>query len=129
MVMSILLKLSSSSTILKIVDSQTIWVKAFIDERISSDIKVGQKANITLRSKNDAIFEGEVKRIVAQSDAVTQEREVNIAFKELPIPFYINEQARVNIEVKTIKNALKIPLNTLVYKDKKEVYIQKIYKY
>lgn len=112
--------LSSSSTILKIVDSKTIWVKAFIDERISSDIKVGQKANITLRSKNDAVFEGEVKRIVAQSDAVTQEREVNIAFKELPIPFYINEQARVNIEVKTIKNALKIPLNTLVYKDKKE---------
>ena len=112
--------LSSSASILKIVDSQTIWVKAFIDERISSDIKVGQKAYITLRSKNDAVFEGEVKRIVAQSDAVTQEREVNIAFKELPIPFYINEQARVNIEVKTIKNALKIPLNTLVYKDKKE---------
>ena len=112
--------LSSSASILKIVDSQTIWIKAFIDERISSDIKVGQKAYITLRSKNDAIFEGEVKRIVAQSDAVTQEREVNIAFKELPIPFYINEQARVNIEVKTIKNALKIPLNTLVYKDKKE---------
>lgn len=111
---------TTSSTILKIVDSQTIWVKAFIDERISSDIKVGQKANITLRSKNDAVFEGEVKRIVAQSDAVTQEREVNIGFKELPIPFYINEQARVNIEVKTINNALKIPLNTLAYKDKKE---------
>lgn len=112
--------LSTSATIFKIVDSKTIWVKAFIDERISSDIKVGQKANITLRSKNDAIFEGEVKRIVAQSDAVTQEREVNIGFKELPIPFYINEQARVNIEVKTINNALKIPLTTLAYKDKKE---------
>ena len=26
----------------------------------------------------------------------------------------------MNIEVKTINNALKIPLNTLVYKDKKE---------
>ena len=111
---------TSSATILKIVDTETIWVKAYIDERISNDIKVGQKAKITLRSKNDTIFEGEVKRVVAQSDAVTQEREINIAFKQVPIPFYINEQARVNIDVKTINNALKVPLNTLVFKDKKE---------
>jgi len=111
---------TSSSPILKIVDPKTIWIRAYIDERISGDVKVGQKAYITLRSKSDKMFDGYVKRIVAQSDAVTQEREINVAFDKLPIPFYINEQARIAVKVKTITDALKVPLNTLKKKNKKE---------
>ena len=111
---------ASSTTILKIVDPKTLWIKAYIDEKISGDIKVGQKAEITLRSQSNKQFTGYVKRIVAQSDAVTQEREINVAFDELPIPFYINEQARVTINVKTISNAITIPLNTLKVEDGKE---------
>ena len=111
---------ASSTTILKIVDPKTLWIKAYIDEKISGDIKVGQKAEITLRSQSNKQFTGSVKRIVAQSDAVTQEREINVAFDELPIPFYINEQARVTINVKTISNAITIPLNTLKVEDGKE---------
>ena len=111
---------ASSTTILKIVDPKTLWIRAYIDEKISGDIKVGQKAEITLRSQSNKQFTGSVKRIVAQSDAVTQEREINVAFDELPIPFYINEQARVTINVKTISNAITIPLNTLKVEDGKE---------
>ena len=111
---------ASSTTILKIVDPKTLWIKAYIDEKISGDIKVGQKAEITLRSQSNKQFTGSVKRIVAQSDAVTQEREINVAFDELPIPFYINEQARVTINAKTISNAITIPLNTLKVEDGKE---------
>ena len=109
-----------STTILKIVDPKTLWIRAYIDEKISGDIKVGQKAEITLRSQSNKQFTGYVKRIVAQSDAVTQEREINVAFDELPIPFYINEQARVTINAKTISNAITIPLNTLKVEDGKE---------
>lgn len=111
---------ASSTTILKIVDPKTLWIRAYIDEKISGDIKVGQKAEITLRSQSNKLFTGSVKRIVAQSDAVTQEREINVAFDELPIPFYINEQARVTINAKTISNAITIPLNTLKVEDGKE---------
>ena len=111
---------ASSTTILKIVDPKTLWIRAYIDEKISGDIKVGQKAEITLRSQSNKQFTGSVKRIVAQSDAVTQEREINVAFDDLPIPFYINEQARVTINVKTISNAITIPLNTLKVEDGKE---------
>lgn len=111
---------ASSTTILKIVDPKTLWIRAYIDEKISGDIKVGQKAEITLRSQSNKQFTGYVKRIVAQSDAVTQEREINVAFDELPIPFYINEQARVTINAKTISNAITIPLNTLKVEDGKE---------
>ena len=56
---------------------------------------------------------------MAQSDAVTGEREVNIAFDELPIPFYIKEQAEVSIYTKHVKDMVKVPSNSLVYKDEK----------
>ena len=115
-----------SQSILTIVDPKTIWIKAYIDEKISGDVKVGQKASITLRSQSDKKFSGYVKRIVAQSDAVTGEREVNIAFDALPIPFYINEQAEVSISTKHFKNIVKIPSVSIVYTDEKNgIWINK----
>jgi len=108
-----------TQAILKIVDPKTVWVKAYIDERISSKIKVGQKAKITLRSEPNKKFNAYVKRIVAQSDVVTQEREVDISFEKLPIPFYINEQTEVLISTKKLLNVVKVPTKLLVYKDAK----------
>lgn len=105
--------------ILKIVDPKTVWIKAYIDERISGDIKVGQKAEITLRSQPNKKFMGYVRRIVPQSDAVTQEREVDIAFYKLPIPFYINEQAEVLVMTKTLQNVITIPAEVIVHKNTK----------
>jgi multidrug efflux pump subunit AcrA (membrane-fusion protein) len=105
--------------ILKVVDPKTVWIKAYIDERISGDIKVGQKASITLRSQANKKFSGVVKRIAPQSDAITQEREVDVAFDNLPIPFYINEQAEVLIDTEAFKNVVKIPSNLLIHKDGK----------
>jgi RND family efflux transporter MFP subunit len=109
----------SSQPILKIVDSKTVWIKAYIDEKLSGNIKVGQKATISLRSQGEKKFDGVVKRIVAQSDAITQEREVNVAFDKLPIPFYINEQAEVNIFAKSYKDIVKIPARAVTYEDGK----------
>ncbi len=103
--------------ILKIVDPKTVWVKTYVDERLSGSVKVGQEATITLRSQTYRNYEGIVKRIVAQTDAVTLEKEVDVAFKTLPKPFYINEQAEVNIVTSRLKEVLKIPANTLVYHD------------
>jgi RND family efflux transporter MFP subunit len=115
---------NASDVILKIVDPKTLWISAYIDERISGKVKVGQKTNITLRSKSGEVFSGVVKRIVAQSDALTQEREINVMFDEIPIPFYINEQARVSVVVENISKALKIPLKTLTtYNEKEGVWI------
>jgi multidrug efflux pump subunit AcrA (membrane-fusion protein) len=108
-----------SQTILKIVDPKTVWVKAYIDEKISGDVKVGQNAVITLRSNHDIKHSAKVKRIVAQSDAITGEREVDVAFDKIPIPFYINEQAEVSIFAKEYHDIVKIPSNILTYHDSK----------
>jgi len=105
--------------ILEIVDPKGVWIKAYIDEKISGDIKAGESATITLRSHPDKSYKGYVSRVVPQSDMVTGEREVDVLFQNLPKPFYINEQAEVVIETKVLKNIVKIPLNALVYKNGK----------
>ena len=115
-----------SQTILQIVDPKSVWIKTYIDEKISGNVKVGQKASIKLRSQHEKRFSGTVKRIVAQSDAVTQEREVNVAFDKLPIPFYINEQAEVNIASKTYTDVVKVPAHALsYYNEKTGVWVEK----
>jgi len=103
-----------TNPIFKIVDTENLWVQTKVDERISSVIKVGQKAKITLRSQPNHIFNGTVKKINAMSDAVTLEREVDVRFNQLPKPFYINEQAEVVIAVKQYQNIVKVPVNTVV---------------
>ena len=108
----------STTPILKIVDPKSVWVAAYVDERISGGIKKGQKATIRLRSQEDVSLQGFVKRIAPQSDPITQEREVDVAFKTLPEPFFINEQAEVNIVTQKLKDVLIIPSKLLRYKDK-----------
>ena len=106
-----------ATPILEVVDTNTLWVETKIDERISSKIKVGQNANIRLRSQANKIYKGKVKRVNAISDAVTLEREIDVAFSNIPEPFYINEQAEVTIEIKTFTDVVKIPLKVLVQND------------
>ncbi len=108
--------LLAAQTLFEIVRSDDIWVKANIDERISGDVKVGAKATIKLRSSKKQ-YDAYVKRIAPQSDAITQEREVDVAFENLPIPFYMNEQAEVYIDTKELKNVVIVPAVTIVYKD------------
>jgi multidrug efflux pump subunit AcrA (membrane-fusion protein) len=111
-------------TLVKIVDPQTLWAKAWVDERISGKVKVGQRAAITLRSREDAPLDGVVRRIAAVSDPVTEEREVDVGFVKIPKPFYINEQVEVSIAIETFDGLYKVPLHLLVqYKGEKGVWI------
>lgn len=102
-----------SQPIVRIVDPKMVWVKAYIDERISGKVAVGNSALITLRSRSGAPLSGHVARIAAMSDAVTQEREVDVAFDAPAIPFYINEQAEVSIVTETVDTLIKVPLSLL----------------
>jgi len=118
--------ITSSQTIYEIVDPKTVWIKAYIDEKLSGNIRLSQSATITLRSQRENPYKGSVKRIVAKSDAVTQEKEVDIIFNTLPIPFYINEQAEILISIKEFSNIIKIPVNAVVYKHEEPcVWVEK----
>lgn len=113
-----------SAAIFKIVDPATLWVRANIDERVASKVQVGQKATIKLRSKPNEKIEATLQRVVAISNAVTLEREVNIGFDKIPKTFFINEQAEVSISVAKYSNVLKVPLKVITkHEGKRGVWV------
>ncbi|WP_457602651.1 efflux RND transporter periplasmic adaptor subunit [Nitratifractor sp.] len=113
--------IAAQQPIVTVVDPQEVWVKAYIDERISGQIAKDQKAQILLRSKAGQKLRGFVARIEAESDPVTEERVVDVAFDKVPIPFYLNEQAEVTIRTGQVKGAILVPL-TLIRHDGVWVY-------
>lgn len=113
-----------STTIFKIVDPKTLWVRANVDEKVAGELKVMQKATITLRSKPQEKIPATLERVVAISNAVTLEREINIGFNTTPQEFYMNEQAEVNVEVATYKDVVKVPARLLrTYKEQRGLWI------
>ncbi len=117
--------INPNQTLVEIVNPKDVWIKTHIDTRISGDVKLGNIAIIELRSSNIK-FHGKVTNIKPINNSVTNEREINVSFDNLPIPFYLEEQAVVNIKIKELKNILKIPLSALaIYKEKNGVWIIK----
>lgn len=104
---------AAAQTVVRVLDPSSLWVRSYIDERISGAISVGQPAIITLRSMPNNPFKGIVKRIDFQSDKVTQEHVVYVGFSEPINQYYLNEQAEVSILTKTLSSVKILPIDTL----------------
>jgi RND family efflux transporter MFP subunit len=114
-----------NQTLIDIVNPKDVWVQTYIDTRKSGDISIGDKATIKLRS-GDRLYNGYVANIKPINNSVTYEREVDVKFDRLPIPFYLEEQAIVDINSMKFKNITKIPNKALtIYKEKNGVWIEK----
>ncbi len=106
-------------SIFTMADPKTVWVKANVDESQLQGVAVGKKAMITLRSLPDEQLSGHVSRLGRQSDRVTEELEVDVAFSEPLKNFRLGEQSDVYIVAGMKKDALSLPSVTIVMKDKK----------
>ena len=117
--------LPPNSTIIEVVNPKDVWVQTYIDTRISGDVKIGDEAIIKLRSSNKR-YKGKVVNINPVNNPITYEREIDVKFDNLPIPFYMSEQARVWIKIKNLKNIIKIPAKAIVfYQEKEGVWVVK----
>ncbi len=94
----------------KLVDPDTLWVAARIDESLVGRLAEGQSARIRLRSGGE--YEGRLVRISRQSDAATRELEVNVAFDVPPARFAIDQEAEVSI-LAGVEQGLVIPVAAL----------------
>ena len=110
---------SPGMAIFTLVDPRTIWVKANVDESQLKGVAVGNKAMITLRSSPGEQLPGQVARLGHQSDRVTEELEVDVAFTEPLKNFRLGEQSEVYIMAGMKKAAPSLPSATIVTKDKK----------
>jgi RND family efflux transporter MFP subunit len=98
------------SPIFRMVDTRKLWVAARIDESVVGQVEVGQPATIRLRGGKE--LSGEVARINRQSDAATRELEVDVAFRDIPERFAIDQEAQVVIHAGEEKGMV-IPPSTL----------------
>lgn len=99
----------AGQAVLRLVDPARLWVRARVDQARAQGIAVGQTADIVLRSTPGAALPGKVVRIELQSDAVTEERIINVAFDPAPSQLYLGELAEVTIRLAGARNVLTVP--------------------
>lgn len=111
-------------TIFKLADPRTVWVKANVDESHLKSVAVGKKAMIALRSSPGQHFPGQVARLGRESDRVTEELEVDVAFNPPFENFRLGEQSDVYIVTETRNSVPSLPSAILVViENKRGVWI------
>jgi HlyD family secretion protein len=101
--------LGTGEPVFTLIDPNSVWVLAYIDESKAGDIHVGEPAELVLRSLPRQRFQGKVARIEPESDRVNEERRVEIAFDRIPDSFNLGEQAEVYIRTQRLPQALLVP--------------------
>lgn len=97
---------------------ETVWVKANVDESQLKGVVPGQPATITLRSAPGEKFPGQVARLAWESDRVTEELEVDVAFTPARKNFRLGEQAEVLIATGARQGAPSLPKAALMTRGK-----------
>ena len=96
-------------SVFTLVAANTVWAVSYVDERLAGRLAIGQPAEITLRSNLAASIPGHVERIEVQSDAVNEERLVDVAFDKVPADIHLAEQAEVRITTGVLPSAVLVP--------------------
>jgi HlyD family secretion protein len=105
----------AGQAVLRLADPARVWVRARVDQTRAAGVTAGQVADIVLRSTRGVPRPGKVARVELQSDAVTEERIVNVAFDPVPEQLYLGELAEVNIRLPALENVLSVPRAALVH--------------
>jgi HlyD family secretion protein len=103
--------------ILKLADPTSIWVTVFVDAREAGSLRMGDAADIALRSIAGRTFAGKIARIRRESDRVTEQLTVDIRFDERPTRLTLGEQAEATMRPMT-KQVLAVPLAAVVQSPK-----------
>ena len=101
--------LAAGEPVFTLIDPETVWVLAYIDETKAGNIQVGASAEIVLRSQPGQRIAGRVARIEPESDRVNEERRVEIAFDRIPADFPLGEQAEVYVTTARLAQGVFVP--------------------
>ena len=93
-------------SVFTLVAANTVWVRGYVDERLAGRLTLGQPVEIILRSNPGQLIAGHIGRIEIQSDAVNEERLVDVAFDQIPENVHLAEQAEVIITTGTLARAV-----------------------
>jgi HlyD family secretion protein len=92
-----------------LIDPDTIWIQAYIDEERAGQLAPGQPGSIRLRSQPAREFNGTITRIGLESDRVNEERRVWLTCTDCPAEMFLGEQAEVRVLTGMRDTALMVP--------------------
>jgi HlyD family secretion protein len=101
-------------SIFTLAESRVIWVTTYIDEKEINGLRLGQPAQIVLRSRPQERLAGFVARVGQQADPVTEELPVDISFAKSDPKMRLQETAEVHIQKAEHTGAQVLPVSALV---------------
>lgn len=99
----------AGQAVLRVVEPDSLWVKARLDQGRSRGLAVGQAAEIVLRSNASTPLAGKVARIEPVSDSVTEERIALVAFERIPAGLGVGEMTEVTVRTGPAQSGLVLP--------------------
>lgn len=112
--------LVAGQAVVQVIDPATLWIRARIDQGQSGGVRVGRHAVIVLRSDPGRDYRGQVERVDWVSDAVTEERIVNVGFASRPEAMSIGELVEVTIRTADLANVRSVPSAAVKRIDRQE---------
>ena len=110
----------AGQAVIQVIDPASLWVKARIDQGRAGGVRVGQPVEIVLRSDASRTYRGDVQRIDWVSDAVTEERIVNIGLAARPDALSIGELVEVTIRTAELSDVRSVPAAAVKRQDRQE---------
>jgi HlyD family secretion protein len=112
--------LVAGQAVLQVIDPASLWIKARIDQGQAGAVRVGQPAEIVLRSDSRRAYAGKVERVDWVSDAVTEERIVNVGFAARPDALPVGELVEVTIRTADLADVRSVPAPAVKRVDRQE---------
>ncbi len=101
------------ATVLRVVATDRLWVRAWIDESALGQLAEGQPARITLPGNPGQVLAGRVDRIGREADRQTHEILVDVLLLEQPARLAIGQRADVRIELARTQKVLRAPVASI----------------
>ncbi len=110
----------AGQAVVQVIDPASLWVKARIDQGQAGGVRVGQPAEIVLRSNPAAALPGQVQRVDWVSDAVTEERIVNVGFAARPAGVSVGELVEVTLRTADLRDVRSVPAAAIKRLDRRD---------
>lgn len=96
-------------TMFTVADTRLIYVRAYVDQDFSGQVRAGEAATVILRGRSNQPLHGTVLRIDPEASAATEETVAEVTFRIPRAEFQLGQWANVFIRVAMAKDALLVP--------------------
>lgn len=99
----------AGQAVLRLIDPASLWVRVRLDQGRSAGLAVGLPAQVVLRSNPAVVLRGQVARVEAVSDSVTEERMAQVGLTQPPAGLSVGELAEVTLNLPVTGPAVTLP--------------------